>query len=1371
MSPAEKAASAEAAYKRLQKEADTAKAEVAAMESRLKSGETGIENIIENKRNEAAHLEKKAYNKMKDFMRKKQTANAALTQAVTPVPRVETKRPAPPHGIDAASDGNGVPAPPPPVQKRRKLSGDLSKPVPVPPFISDKDMRPPQLLAALRHVGLVSDFFGAQIARLHQHEHGAKSLHARTLAAAPDQSQHQQKRLGALVRSAKTVHKLFDNLSVRSAAELPSQLAPSADPVLIRLALVGSQSVIRRFGNRVFTHTRNPNSPRSAGRPTNEEIAASIGQSRRALEVHMRGNGVGVSICTVETFEDAANMPMADMVAIVLHYNDRENAADWVDAVVKASGATRVLLGIEHKLGPSNKAPVRTKAPARGEMPANDDDDMSQDDVEDRTDDAAAAKSPAKRAIHATPDMTQSRADAIARSQERVGSIASVESLALDYPRRGNVKPAMAFDPVISEILKIAQEMVLERSSSRSRVASRAVAMGLWAPLRCAVGLFGAAACTVREGALYSRLNGAERTKMASTVRPMALKARHGAGMRRVEAAVAALRAQLRATPSPHLEASTTAENTWTKVIDVRAAMKAHFREAWESVGASASVDELGEHVHCVTSAVMRYALTEALFAFDIQLAEIDMNLEAAPAPAASNASAAAASAAAGPGQTGQVSKSNDIDKICEDAMATYVDVWQRLIELRPTSIASAFDSGCTHLCLIQLDVLVRLHDAYAALYNTRVAPSLPDKLRSANQRTTFALFDDAAAKRDFELVAETAAIAAQNRWSLSATDRDSDASLTPLSRMDHALSCIASTSDDPGDESFHPRIRIDYTPGAFMREVMGLDNAHLLSMCGVCTVDPVRDLPSGALHYLISAQDAYILFKTLRNVYGARPGGYRRALDAIGANGKRGFLKDADEVGAAAAAAAKDAARAQSGAEENKAQERASAHLDGWHDRELFVLLQALGDMFKCSDQTPTLNLAAASKLLSSGGGEAAVAMRLAAAIEKHGGARSPGDVEAAVAALSTAWGKTPDGFEKSFRLYASGAAVGNAPAGGGGSNPKGGAVAGIPFSRIERAIEWLAAGVNKDINQFTFWASDLLVSLYYMSQCAVEETTRALCLRYAAQTAARWKNEFVTNNGNPDVVRNMSCEMVFFHLQGLYGLAKLGRDDSSTLQYKRVLLRHAQDFEPAQYLGCTIHQLRQNRWSDVLDVASMEHPVFRKHTFALVSAYFMEQAGHVLPGASVVEMVALGRDALLPYRRSHQLKQKPFMEQCYYATHVVFVKTQWCQFPLDASDPEHAPEYAFLAEALVSLVKWKEPDIEIIGEVLQVLKCYGVSASTPGPTGEACAAAVSLLLQSQDELSGTWNASVKEFGVRYHTTICAIGGLLNHTYRDAYL
>ena len=64
----------------------------------------------------------------------------------------------------------------------------------------------------------------------------------RTFAAAPDQSQHQQKRLGALVRSAKTVHKLFDNLSVRSAAELPSQLAPSADPVLIRLALVGSQA-------------------------------------------------------------------------------------------------------------------------------------------------------------------------------------------------------------------------------------------------------------------------------------------------------------------------------------------------------------------------------------------------------------------------------------------------------------------------------------------------------------------------------------------------------------------------------------------------------------------------------------------------------------------------------------------------------------------------------------------------------------------------------------------------------------------------------------------------------------------------------------------------------------------------------------------------------------------------------------------------------------------------------------------------------------------------------------------------------------------------------------------------------------------------
>ena len=59
-------------------------------------------------------------------------------------------------------------------------------------------------------------------------------------------------------------------------------------------------------------------------------------------------------------------------------------------------------------------------------------------------------------------------------------------------------------------------------------------------------------------------------------------------------------------------------------------------------------------------------------------------------------------------------------------------------------------------------------------------------------------------------------------------------------------------------------------------------------------------------------------------------------------------------------------------------------------------------------------------------------------------------------------------------------------------------------------------------------------------------------------------------------------------------------------------------------------------------------------------MTAYFLERAGFPVPDASTQELLANGRRNLLPYRGPSELRRKEYIDQCYYATHVVFVKTK---------------------------------------------------------------------------------------------------------------
>ena len=475
------------------------------------------------------------------------------------------------------------------------------------------------------------------------------------------------------------------------------------------------------------------------------------------------------------------------------------------------------------------------------------------------------------------------------------------------------------------------------------------------------------------------------------------------------------------------------------KLAAPRDAIKRAFRKMWDSVDVSSTKPD--DDVHKVMSTVLRHANTEALLHYDVQIASF-----------LDSCKTYGRDISAGTGD-GDTAAASDVGKGDEDARRAFLErvdklntsiiqsnwmVWQRLYELRHPSLSRLLSSGCVHLCLSQLDTLMRLHDVYAQVYNERVVPALQGGGAFGNGPAQMMLF--CGAKRSLDDRAKAAANAAEKAKLRGVEPMH-------ILQMERVLRQLGADTKDGSEGSL--RQCSDFTAREFLLDVMELDEADLLAMSGHATVH--HEPRSGALGLLMKPQDAYFLAKTLCLVYGGGVDGFRRALDAIGSSpdGAQSLVQPAGGLEAPQGAARSRASLAgASGAKVDSAEDV----LRSWHDREVFVLVSALGDLYAKAKSEPRLSLN--SDYLSAQA--SSIPAVIAASIAERGGARTADEVSEAVSALGVLWGEGTEGFDKCRRLYASTTAAMTSPqsdgaGGGGGSSGE----LGVPFSRIQRAID----------------------------------------------------------------------------------------------------------------------------------------------------------------------------------------------------------------------------------------------------------------------------------------------------------------------------
>jgi hypothetical protein len=182
------------------------------------------------------------------------------------------------------------------------------------------------------------------------------------------------------------------------------------------------------------------------------------------------------------------------------------------------------------------------------------------------------------------------------------------------------------------------------------------------------------------------------------------------------------------------------------------------------------------------------------------------------------------------------------------------------------------------------------------------------------------------------------------------------------------------------------------------------------------------------------------------------------------------------------------------------------------------------------------------------------------------------------------------------------------------------------------------------------------------------------------------------------------------------------------------------------------------------------------RKLSTALIWSYFLEATGverETLPnGDAAVDVRVLCEDAvdLSAINATHAEDQRAapdFEAVCYFVTHKIFTRTDWCKRKLRAED--WAEERRFLLDHLefvTTRMKGDESggDVHLAGEFVQTLRCLRSADEDEDEEEQrrVCDDAVAFILRAQDPASGGWEVRDHDLKNSYHATVCAVGALL---------
>lgn len=342
-------------------------------------------------------------------------------------------------------------------------------------------------------------------------------------------------------------------------------------------------------------------------------------------------------------------------------------------------------------------------------------------------------------------------------------------------------------------------------------------------------------------------------------------------------------------------------------------------------------------------------------------------------------------------------------------------------------------------------------------------------------------------------------------------------------------------------------------------------------------------------------------------------------------------------------------------------------------------------------------------------------------------------------LALLRQQWGASSQGFWAAERAYNNAALVVESR---GGSAREKAICAALAFIEREAALP----------DRFREWGSDLVVTLHFFASVATGPV-QEVCKSYARRAATRWIRE------NDSVPLDAGSEDILFLVEGLHGVVGAGLGDLPAVKkLRKQIMARVHEWPSTAYLGINTQPLRANQNPRVPRRGDLV--LYELLSNAMIWAFFFQQAGVPLPGEVSLRDVCAVTQASKPYRQESDLPDvSDFKDQCYMVTHWVYVMTRWCQERLPKGGWEE--ELSFLESQLPRIIAMR--DVDLVGEFVQALKCFGLS-ETASPVADG----LDFLLNTQDRLSGSWGGCHATFDHQYHATICAIGGLIEHTYGD---
>ena len=301
-------------------------------------------------------------------------------------------------------------------------------------------------------------------------------------------------------------------------------------------------------------------------------------------------------------------------------------------------------------------------------------------------------------------------------------------------------------------------------------------------------------------------------------------------------------------------------------------------------------------------------------------------------------------------------------------------------------------------------------------------------------------------------------------------------------------------------------------------------------------------------------------------------------------------------------------------------------------------------------------------------------------------------------------------------------------------------------------------------DPKVFSDHGSDLLSCFELIASRSKKPALRSLALSLGRERALQWRRE------RPFLPEDADADEIAEFVQGTDAADRLGVHNRTL---KRIIKQAAMQFSATDYLWFDPHleppptdvpeQCRCGLWNDrgskTCRKCKRKLSLINRYWvwyFALTRTSIGESYGVRLgsPYREVIKWISKMR----PYSTSENSANSDFYDSLYAITHVVYTLNDYNRYRLSRS--WLPSEFQFLKESAQEAIG--QGDVEMLGEILDSLKGFGLSNSHP-----ILKFGIDYLLRQQNK-DGSWGERITADSYKtYHTTWTVIDGLRDYAWQ----